>query len=114
MKAREGDRRDFLIAGATAGASALLTACGWSGGPLNQPATAFSRVNDGVSGLLFSRRLAKEYPVASRTPGTHFPSYYVSDGTPMLMDPVAWRLQVGCLVRQPASTAWTRSWPCRA
>jgi len=98
------DRRRFLLAGAAAGASALLAACGWNGGPLADDLKGFSRVNDRLSGLLFSpHRLAKTYPVSRRTPGTHFPAYYISDGIPMLMDPSAWRLEVGGLVRRPGT-----------
>jgi DMSO/TMAO reductase YedYZ molybdopterin-dependent catalytic subunit len=94
-------RRELLIAGAAAGASALLSACGWSGGPLVKTADTFQGFNDKVSGLLFSKRLAREYPIAQRTPGNRFPSYFVSGGTPMLMDPATWRLQVSGLVRRP-------------
>ena len=94
-------RREFLLAGAAAGASALLSGCGWGGGPIQRAGAGFSSVNDRVSGLLFSHRLAKEYPVAQRTPGSRFPSYFVSSGTPMLMDPAAWRLHVTGLVRRP-------------
>ena len=98
---RDVARRNFLVAGASAGASALLSACGWSGGPLRGPARAFMGFNDRVSGLLFSNRLSREYPLASRTPGTRFPSYFVSAGTPMLMDPATWTLQVSGQVRKP-------------
>ena len=102
MKARDPHRRQFLLASAAAGASALLSACGWNAAPIQRTGSKFSRVNDGLSGLLFSsHRLAKEYPVAQRTPGARFPSYFVSAGTPMLMDPAAWRLQVTGLVRRP-------------
>lgn len=97
------ERREFLIAGAAAGASVALSACGWSGGPLLRAAGPVSRFNDRVSELLFSDRLAREYPVVNRTPGSHFPSYYVSAGTPMLMNPASWRLDVGGMVRRPAA-----------
>lgn len=97
------DRRGFLVGGAAAGASALLSACGWSGKPFLGAADQVSLFNDRVSGLLFSSRLAKEYPASVRTPGALFPSYYVSGGTPMLMDPSKWRLEVGGLVRRPQS-----------
>jgi len=95
------DRRDFLVAGAAAGASALLAGCGWRGEALDKPASLFSRINDRVSGLLLSHRPSREYPVSRRTPGNRFPSYYVSDVTPMLMNAAAWQLQVGGMVRQP-------------
>ena len=57
--------------------------------------------NDRVSGLLFSDRLARTYPVAQRTPAGQFPSYFVSAGTPMLMNPESWKLEVTGLVRRP-------------
>jgi DMSO/TMAO reductase YedYZ molybdopterin-dependent catalytic subunit len=95
------DRREFLIRAAALGASSLVAACGWSGGPLASKLRGFSGFNDWVSARLFSNRLSREYPVAQRTPASDFPSYYVSDGMPMLMDPKAWRLEVGGLVRKP-------------
>ncbi len=100
---RQGDRRQFLLAGAAAGAAALLAGCGWRGEALDKPASLFSRINDGVSGLLLSHRPSREYPVSSRTPGNRFPSYYVSDGTPMLMNTPTWQLQVGGMVQQPGA-----------
>ena len=95
------DRRRFLIAGAAAGASSLLAACGWRGGPFAADLAGFSRVNDWVSARLLSRRPAREYGVAQRTPERSFPSYYISPGQPMLQDPAAWRLEVKGLVRRP-------------
>lgn len=95
------DRRRLLIAAATAGASGLLSACGWRGGPFAGKLRTFASVNDRLSGLLFSSRLAREYPVGHRTPAASFPSYYVSPGMPMLMDAAKWRLDVGGLVRRP-------------
>jgi DMSO/TMAO reductase YedYZ molybdopterin-dependent catalytic subunit len=99
----EVPRRDFLVRSAAAGASALLGACNWGAGPVRDAGSRFSPVNDALSGLLFSSRLAREYPVAQRTPGSRFPSYFVSAGTPMLMEPAAWRLAVSGLVRRPQS-----------
>ena len=96
-------RRDFLIRSAAIGASTLVAACGWSGGPVASRLRGFSGFNDWVSARLFSNRLAREYPVTSRTPAASFPSYYVSDGAPMLMDPSQWRLEVGGLVRRPGT-----------
>jgi len=108
MKGNEGTegiegRRSFLVRSAALGASALVSACGWNGGPFADDLASFSRVNDGASGLLFSKRLAREYPVAQRTPTAWFPSYHISNGTPMLRDPAAWRLEVRGLVRRPMS-----------
>lgn len=96
-------RRRFLLGAVTAGASSLLAACGWRGGPFADDLVGFSRFNDWVSARLFSQRLAREYPVARRTSERHFPAYYVSRRMPVLEDPAAWRLEVGGLVRRPGS-----------
>ena len=97
-------RRRFLLGAAAAGASSALAACGWRGGPAGGLLERVSRVNDGVSGTLFSHRLAKTYPESRRTPSSHFPSYYVTEGgVPMLKEPSRWTLSVGGLVRRPAT-----------
>ncbi len=103
MKEREtAGRRSFLVASATAGASELVSACGFRGGPLEDDLASFSSFNDWVSARLFSSRLAREYPIRSRTPERHFPSYYIMrGGMPMLEDPASWVLHVGGLVRRP-------------
>jgi DMSO/TMAO reductase YedYZ molybdopterin-dependent catalytic subunit len=96
-------RRRFLLGAATAGASSLLAACGWRGGPFADELSDFSGFNDRVSAGLFSgARLVREYPRARRTPEPHFPAYFVSRGMPTLQDPASWRLEVGGLVRRPA------------
>ena len=99
----ELDRRRFLLGAAAAGASALGAACGWDGGRTLAPRLkGWSSVNDWVSARLFSSsRLARTYPLARRTADADFPSYYVSDAVPVLLDPPSWRLQVGGLVRKP-------------
>lgn len=96
------DRRQFVLA-AAAGASSVLSACGWDGGPFAKHLAGFSGFNDWVSARLLSDRLAREYPVAKRTPERDFPAYFVSRGMPMLADPAAWRLEVTGLVMRPAS-----------
>jgi len=104
------DRRRFLAWLAAAGAAGLGAACGWDGGRTGAPLLVdWSRVNDWVSGRLFSgSRLAREYPVARRTPERDFPMYYVSDSLPHVADPAAWRLRVGGLVRRPAALTLDR------
>jgi DMSO/TMAO reductase YedYZ molybdopterin-dependent catalytic subunit len=93
----------LLVAGAAAGASALASACGFRGGPFEDELADFSSFNDWISARLFSRRLAREYPVTARTPERHFPAYHITrSGMPMLRDPAAWVLHVGGLVRRPA------------
>jgi DMSO/TMAO reductase YedYZ molybdopterin-dependent catalytic subunit len=99
---RGESRRKFLLASAAAGASSLLAACGWRGGPFADDLLGFSRVNDWVSARLLSRRAAREYRPGERTPERSFPSYYISPGMPMLRDPAVWRLEVKGLVRRPA------------
>lgn len=101
-------RRRFLVSAAAAGASSVLAACGWNGGPLAKHLVGFSRFNDWVSARLLSDRLAREYPVARRTSERHFPSYFVSRGMPMLADPSAWRLAVSGLVRRSTSLTLER------
>ncbi|HET7025204.1 MAG TPA: molybdopterin-dependent oxidoreductase [Gemmatimonadales bacterium] len=95
-------RRDLLRMGIVAGAGALVTGCGWDGGPLLKPGlTAMARLNDRVGEALVSpHRLAREYPVSERS-GSAFPMYYVSDELPVLADPAGWRLTVGGLVANP-------------
>jgi DMSO/TMAO reductase YedYZ molybdopterin-dependent catalytic subunit len=58
-------------------------------------------VNDWVGeNILFSpTRLAQTYSPAERS--SELPSYFISEMTPMLRDPRAWRLRVDGLVRQP-------------
>ena len=101
----ELDRRRFLLGAAAAGASALGAACGWDGGRTLSPRLkSWSSVNDWVSARLFSStRLARQYQAGRRTADADFPAYYVSDTLPALVDPAAWRLQVGGLVRKPAT-----------
>jgi len=98
------DRRRFLASLAAAGAAAAA-GCGWDGGRKLAPLLVdWSRVNDWVSARLFAgSRLAREYPMARRTPDRDFPVYFVGDSIPVLRDPAAWRLQVGGLVRRPAT-----------
>jgi DMSO/TMAO reductase YedYZ molybdopterin-dependent catalytic subunit len=93
-------RRAFLRAGAALGPLGLA-ACGWDGGRVLRPALAgISRINDWVGERLISHsRLAREYPVSERNP--HFPSYFISDRTPILADPSAWALNVAGAVRKP-------------
>jgi len=98
-------RRDFLRFGVVAPA-ALVTACGWDGGPLLEPKLrAFSRINDWVGEhVFFSRtRLAREYPIALRTPVMQFPAYSITHNhTGRFPEvPANWALEVGGLVRTP-------------
>jgi len=91
------DRRAFLAGGL----GALLSACGWDGGPILRPRLqAFSRFNDWVGGLLFSEeRLAPTYDPGERT--RDFPAYYISRTTPTLSRGAEWRLEIGGLVKIP-------------
>jgi DMSO/TMAO reductase YedYZ molybdopterin-dependent catalytic subunit len=98
------DRRGFLRLAAGAGSAALVAACGWDGGSLVRPRLlSISRFNDWVGEkLLYSpTRLARTYPDSARAPS--LPSYFISNETPMLRDPAAWRLTVDGLVEQPLS-----------
>jgi len=95
-------RRDLFRLGLVAGSASLATACGWQGGPLAPKLRAFSRVNDWVGEkLLSSSRPAPQYSVGQRTPERSFPTYARTRGFPRLVDPSAWALEVGGLVRNP-------------
>jgi len=98
-------RRDFLRLGIVAPVS-LAAACGWDGGPELEPRLrAISRLNDWVGEKIFfsPTRLAREYPVAQRTPVMQFPAYSIAHNLtgafPAL--PADWGLEVGGLVRTP-------------
>ena len=101
-------RRDFMRLGLVAPAS-LAAACGWDGGSILEPRLrAISRVNDWVGEkiLLSPTRLAREYPVAARTPPGRFPAYSITaNRTGQFPTPPGgreWALEVGGLVRTPA------------
>src|SRR5438067_199271 len=92
-------RRAFLASGA----AAVLGACGWDGGKTLHPLMyGASRFNDWFSERLFSSsRLSPKFSDARRS--VSFPNYHISDMTPELDDPAAWRLDVGGLVATPLS-----------
>jgi DMSO/TMAO reductase YedYZ molybdopterin-dependent catalytic subunit len=100
-------RRDFVRLGLVVPAS-LAAACGWDGGSLIEPRLrAISRLNDWVGEkiLLSSSRLAREYPVAARTPPDRFPAYSITRNRtgqfPTPPEGREWALEVGGLVRTP-------------
>src|SRR6267154_6410525 len=98
------DRRALLRLAAGAGTASLVAACGWDGGNAVRPLLLdVSRFNDWVGEKIFfsKSRLAREYPVAERTPT--LPSYFISPSMPLLQNPSAWQLQVAGLVREPQS-----------
>ena len=98
------DRRAFLRLGIAAGSATLAAACGWDGGDLvRPPLLSISRLNDwmGEKVLFSPTRLARTYAVSERS--ASLPSYYISDHTPVLQDPAAWRLTVDGLVATPLS-----------
>lgn len=101
-------RRDFFRLGAVAGPASVVAACGWDGGPvLESRLKAFGRINDWVGEkVLFSpNRLAREYPVSSRTPMQNFPTYSITynrtGSFPVPANLADWRLEIGGLVRNP-------------
>jgi DMSO/TMAO reductase YedYZ molybdopterin-dependent catalytic subunit len=98
------DRRSFLRLGIAAGSASLAAACGWDGGNLLRPRLlSISRLNDWVGEkVLFSpTRLAPTYATSERS--ASLPNYYISDHTPVLQNPAAWRLTVDGLVTTPLS-----------
>jgi DMSO/TMAO reductase YedYZ molybdopterin-dependent catalytic subunit len=100
-------RRDLLRLAIAGGPASVVAACGWEGGPLVPKLRAFSRVNDWVGEKIWQSptRLAREYPIASRTPAQHFPAYSITynrtSAYPRSGDPERWSLAVGGLVRNP-------------
>jgi DMSO/TMAO reductase YedYZ molybdopterin-dependent catalytic subunit len=79
-----------------------LGACGWNGGKALQP------MFDGVIG--FNNTLGEKLQTIRhasadprQVPAGIMPAYYVSHSLPKLMDTSTWRLEVGGLVRKPAS-----------
>ena len=98
---RKVERRSFIMTAA----AALLAACGWDGGRTMRPVlSGVSRFNDWVSQLVFSsERRAPKYDPSQRS--RSFPVYHISAMTPTLVDPAAWRLEVGGLVRTPLTLA---------
>jgi DMSO/TMAO reductase YedYZ molybdopterin-dependent catalytic subunit len=90
-------RRSFIASSA----AAVLAACGWDGGDRLSPVlNGASRFNDWFSERLFSSSArAQQFPDTRRA--SSFPNYHISDMTPTVADPAAWRLEVGGLVRTP-------------
>lgn len=103
---RRLSRRDLFRLGLVAGPATLVAACGWDGGPSLEPRLrAFSRINDWVGEklLLSPGRVAKEYPVAARTPARDFPSYSITHNDTGVFPavPSQWTFVVGGSVRKP-------------
>src|SRR6185503_12338446 len=96
---RASTRRAFLVSSA----AAVLGACGWDGGTRLKPLMhKASRFNDWFSERLFSSgSMAPKFPPESRA--SSFPNYHISDMTPELKSPTAWRLTVGGEVKTPLS-----------
>ncbi|HEX3927007.1 MAG TPA: molybdopterin-dependent oxidoreductase [Gemmatimonadales bacterium] len=95
-------RREFLRRMAPVVPAVFAAACGWDGGKRLQP--VFDRVIDfdnHVGEALQAVRHAQA-PAHQVVRGT-MPTYFVSKSLPVLADPAAWRLEVGGLVKRPAS-----------
>ena len=95
-------RRGFLEMAAPALPAAALAACGWDGGKRLQP--VFDRVigfNNRIGEELLAVRHATVDP--RQVPHGQMPAYFVSKRMPVLADPSAWQLEVGGLVRRPAT-----------
>ena len=92
-------RREFLHIALPA-LPIALAACGWTGGKHLQP--VFDRViaaNNTLGEGLLSVRHAQANP--HQVARGDMPSYFISQGLPILRDPASWRLDVGGLVRKP-------------
>ncbi len=100
------ERRLFLRQGLSFGALALLSGCELTDDEsVQRVLTAMSRWNDGVQSWLFSpTRLAPEFPESRITKPFPFNAYYGRDEI-RRVDPGAWRLEVGGMVRE--KRAWT-------
>jgi DMSO/TMAO reductase YedYZ molybdopterin-dependent catalytic subunit len=100
------ERRLFLRQGLSLGALALLSGCELRDSESVQGMLdAMSEWNDGAQAWLFSpTRLAPEFPESRITKPFPFNAYYGRDEI-RRVDPGAWRLEVGGLVREKRS--WT-------
>jgi len=102
------DRRAFLAAGVTTGATALaasvLGGCN-SRGPesANGLLSAAGRWNQRIERALFRHDAMNVAPAAAQVAGEHFPSYFVSDEVPVWdeAEQGPWRLEIGGLVQRP-------------
>jgi hypothetical protein len=102
------DRRAFLAAGVTTGATALaaslLGGCN-SRGPesANGLLSAAGRWNERVERALFRHDAMNVAPADAQVAGAHFPSYFVSDEVPAWdeAEQGPWRLEIGGLVQRP-------------
>lgn len=95
-------RRDFLRVATPAIPASLLAACGWNGGRHLQP--VFDHV------IAFNNRLGEGLQaVTHRTVNPRqldrgqMPAYYIADAMPIWPATQTWRLEVGGLVRKPAT-----------
>jgi DMSO/TMAO reductase YedYZ molybdopterin-dependent catalytic subunit len=101
------DRRAFLAASATAGASAAAVVLGGcdSRGPRSaqRGLAASERWNERVERALFRHTAMNVAPARARAAGSAFPSYFISDTVPVWNEATngVWRLEIGGLVRRP-------------
>jgi DMSO/TMAO reductase YedYZ molybdopterin-dependent catalytic subunit len=101
------DRRSFLAAGMTFGASALAAASSGcnSYGPesANGLLAAVGRWNERVERKLFRHDAMNVAPGDARAAGAGFPSYFVSDEVPVWdeKEQGPWHLEIGGMVRRP-------------
>lgn len=98
------DRRDFLRFGALSLGSALLAACDSHGPKFAQRwLKTAEKQNERVEQWLFSHKRMNRGSPGARIAGNKFPSYFVSDSTPVWDDAArgAWTLEIGGAVRNP-------------
>ncbi len=89
------NRRNFI-----GGAAAMSLLAGCESRPAKVFLNIMGRWNRGFEELLFSpQKLAPELPKSAQTPEEAFPSYFISDNTPLA--PANWTLKIGGLVRRP-------------
>jgi DMSO/TMAO reductase YedYZ molybdopterin-dependent catalytic subunit len=100
------DRRRFLLAAGGAVGAAFLAACDAQGPKAAQSLLKLAeKKNEGVERALFSHTSMDVPRGSAKVAGERFPSYFVSDTTPVWDDSIrgAWRLEVGGMVRTPLS-----------
>jgi DMSO/TMAO reductase YedYZ molybdopterin-dependent catalytic subunit len=89
------NRRNFI-----GGAAAMSLLAGCESRPAKVFLNIMDRWNRGFEELLFSpQKLAPELPESAQTSEAAFPSYFISDDTPLT--PANWTLKIGGLVRRP-------------
>jgi DMSO/TMAO reductase YedYZ molybdopterin-dependent catalytic subunit len=103
------DRRAFLSAGLTIGASSTLAALGLAGCDSKGPKSAAGllaaseRFNEKLERAIFRHNAMNIAPPSARLAGDDFPSYFIAAEVPVWDEATrgVWRLEISGAVRQP-------------